>query len=139
VREDDGQTIVPQGMGVSINLGCERRAKLNRFCILNTQVMRHWVDRYNAVRVSFESERAQIRHEVGRRAPLPSHIIEFPPSIAAEWVHVEMDRLDQSEHRVSITQAEWEYAHGCSPSIVHPLRKLSGNMHTDAVLRYPKP
>jgi hypothetical protein len=81
VRKEDGPTIVPQGKGHSVNLGRELRAKLNSFCILNTQVMRPWVDRYNAVRVSIETERAQIRREVGRRAPLLSHIIEFSPSI----------------------------------------------------------
>jgi hypothetical protein len=58
VREEDGPTIVTQGMGRSVNLGCELHAKLNSFCILNMQVMRPWVDRYNAVRVSIETERA---------------------------------------------------------------------------------
>jgi hypothetical protein len=60
VREEDGRTIIPQGMDRSVKLGHELRAKLNSFCILNTQVMRSWVDRYNAVRVSMEIERAQI-------------------------------------------------------------------------------
>jgi hypothetical protein len=117
VREEDGPTIVPQGMGRSVNLGRELCGKMNIFCILNTQVMRPWVDRYNAVRVSIETERAQIRREVGRRARLPSHIIKFPSSITAEWVHAEMDRLDQSEHRAAITQDVWEYARGCSPTV----------------------
>jgi hypothetical protein len=117
VREEDGPTIVPQGMGRNVNLGHELRAKLNSFCILNTQVMRPWVDRYNAARVSIETKRAQIRREVGRRTPLPSHIIEFPSSITAEWVHAEMDRHVQSEHRATITQDEWEYARGCSSTV----------------------
>jgi hypothetical protein len=104
-------------MGRNVNLGRELRAKLNSFCILNTLVMRPWVDRYNAVQVSIETEHAQIRREVGRRAPLPTHIIEFPSSITAKWVHVEMDRLDQSEHRAAITQDEWEYARGCSTMV----------------------
>jgi hypothetical protein len=55
--------------------------------------------------------------EGGQRAPRPSHIINFPQTITAEWVHVEMDRLDQSEHRAAITQDEWEYAQGGSPMV----------------------
>jgi hypothetical protein len=118
VREEDSPTIVPQGMGCSVNLARELCAKLNSFCNLNTQVMRPWVDRYNPVRVSIEiDQRAQIRREVGRCAPLPSHIIEFPPSMTAEWVHAEMDRLELSEHRATITQDEWEYARRCSPTV----------------------
>jgi hypothetical protein len=81
-------------MGGSVNLGRELCAKLNSFCILNMQVMRPWMDRYNAIRVSIETEYAQIRREVGRRAPLLSHIIEFPSSITAESVHAKVDRLD---------------------------------------------
>jgi hypothetical protein len=64
MREEDGPTIVPQGMGRSVNLGRELRAKLNNFCIKNTQVMRP-VQIESAVRVSIESECAQIRREVG--------------------------------------------------------------------------
>jgi hypothetical protein len=76
------------------------------------------VDRYNAVRLAIKRERAHIRREGGRRAPLLSHIIEFPQTIMAEWVPLEMDhRLDQSEHRAAITQDEWEYAQGCNPTI----------------------
>jgi hypothetical protein len=45
------------------------------------------------------------------------HIIEFSPSITTEWVHAEMDRLDQSEHRAAIMPDEWEYARGCSPTV----------------------
>jgi hypothetical protein len=59
VREKDGPTIVTQGMGRNVNLRRELRVKLNSFCILNMQVMRPWVDRYNAVRVSIETECAQ--------------------------------------------------------------------------------
>jgi hypothetical protein len=117
VREEDGPTIIPQGKGRSVKFGRELCAKLSSFCILNTEVMRPWVDRYNAARVSIETERAQIRREVGQRAPLPSHIIGFRSSITAEWVHAEIDTLDQSEHRVVITQDEWEYARGCSPTV----------------------
>jgi hypothetical protein len=106
VREEDDPTIIPQEMGRNVNLGRELCAKLNNFCVLNTQVMRPWVDRYNAIRVSIEIECAQIRREVVRRAPLPSHIIEFPSSIIAEWVHAEMDRHVQSEYRATITQHE---------------------------------
>jgi hypothetical protein len=36
VREEDGPTIVQEGMGRNVNLGRELRAKLNNFCILNT-------------------------------------------------------------------------------------------------------
>jgi hypothetical protein len=117
VREQDGPTIVPQGMGCIVNLGREIHAKMNNFCIVNMQVMRPWVDRYNAVRVSIKSEGAQIRREVGRCAPLPSHIIEFPSSITAEWVHAEMDRLDQFKHCAAIMQDEWEYACECGPTV----------------------
>jgi hypothetical protein len=45
---------IRQGMGCSVNLGRELRAKMSSFCILNTQVMRAWVDRYNAIKVSIE-------------------------------------------------------------------------------------
>jgi hypothetical protein len=66
VRQEDGSTVIPQGMGRSVNLGRELRAKTTNFCILNMQVMRPWVDKCNAIPVSIESERASILREGGR-------------------------------------------------------------------------
>jgi hypothetical protein len=60
VREEDGPTVVLQGMDHSVNLGRDLHAKINNFFILNTQVMRPLVDRYNAVRISIKRERAHI-------------------------------------------------------------------------------
>jgi hypothetical protein len=103
VRED-GLTVVPQGMGHSVNLGRELHGKMNNFCILNREVTRPWVDRYHVARVYIERELvAHIHYEDGRHVPLPSHIIEFPQTITTEWFHVEIDRLDQFEHRAAIT------------------------------------
>jgi hypothetical protein len=104
-------------MGRNANLGRELRAELSSFLVSWTR--RLWDLGWTGAtaRVSIETERAQIRREVGRRAPLPSHIIGFPSSITAKWVHAEMDRLDQSEHFAAITQDVWEYARGCSPTV----------------------
>jgi hypothetical protein len=106
VREEHGPTVVPQGMIRNVNLGQELRAKINSFCILNMQVMRPWMDKYNTVRLSIEHECARIWHESGRCAPLSSHDIEFSQTIMPKWVHVEMDRFDQFEHRAAIMQDE---------------------------------
>jgi hypothetical protein len=65
LKVQDGPTIVPQGMGRSLSLTWELQSKLNNFCILNMQVMRAWVDKYNEACLSIRRERAHIRHEHG--------------------------------------------------------------------------
>jgi hypothetical protein len=91
VKDRDRITIVPQGQSRSISLGQELHLKLNTFCILNTAVMRPWVDKHQEARASIDRERAQIRREHGRRAPLPGHISEFLATITADWVHADLD------------------------------------------------
>jgi hypothetical protein len=119
VKDGDGPTIVPQGQGRTVSLGQELRSKLNTFCILNTAVMRPWVDRHQEARATIQRERARIRREHGRRAPLPGHLSQFPATITADWVHAELDKLDRTEQATaaSITQDEWEYARGCNPTV----------------------
>jgi hypothetical protein len=72
-----GPTIVTQEMGRNVNLWCELHAKMNSFCILKQAGYVTLGGQDNAFLFSMESERAQIRPEVGRRAPNKSNLINL--------------------------------------------------------------
>ena len=62
---------VPQGKGVQVTMDVELLQRLNTFCILNSEMMKPWVAKYEDAKSRIQEERSQFRKRNGRHAPFP--------------------------------------------------------------------
>ena len=87
--------------------------KINTFCILNSEVMRKWVAKYNERKALVTKELSLFRRTNGYRAPIPNCLRDFPTTITCDRVHNEIERIPEEEQQRHITNEEWEFARGC--------------------------
>ena len=111
------ESVVPQGNGITIQLDRDLHMRLNSFCILNTEVMKCWVKKYEEERTKRHEERTLFRRRHGRRVPFPAHLKQLPKHITCDWLHGEMDKIDEINHDHVISNDEWEYARGANPKV----------------------
>ena len=113
LRKREENDVLPQGQGTRVTMDRKLHKKINTFCILNSEVMRKWVAKYNETKAMVTKELSLFRRTNGRRAPIPSRLRDFPKTITCDWVHDEMERIPEEEKQRHITNEEWEYARGC--------------------------
>ena len=113
LRMREENDISPQGQGVNVTMDRKLYNKVNTFCILNSEVMRKWVAKYNDRKVMINEELSLFLRTNGLRPPIPSHLRDFPKTITCDWVHEEIEKMSNKDQECQITKEEWEFARGC--------------------------
>jgi hypothetical protein len=100
VQSDKGRTTL---------MSNDLHARINIFCLLNSDSMKGWVEKYEKIKLKKNNDRSQFRRQNGHGAPFPSHPKKLPDNITTDWLHDEMQRI-KIEQGINFSRDEWEYA-----------------------------
>ena len=77
----------PHGKGKVRTMDVSMHDKVNKFCILNSQVMQKWIAKYDEARKERDQVRQRFRHNrATNRLPYPPELAQLPEFPSGRWL-----------------------------------------------------
>ena len=102
----------PQGQGTQRKMDPILREKVMKFCILNSEPMQKWLERYELAKEAVAQERAERRkNRATQSLPLPDRLRGLPSFPTSRWLDAVVSEAKKAGEAIS--QEEEEFAKGC--------------------------
>ena len=101
-----------QGKGKVRTMDITMRDKVNKFCILNSQVMQKWIAKYDEERKERDQACQRFRrNRATNRLPYPPELAQLPEFPSSRWLDQAVEEARRNGETIS--DEEQELAYGC--------------------------